>query len=58
MQVGAAALQGASDGDQISTALLKKANDLQSQDLQLVNPTAQAQTPNLPGMGTGVSVTA
>lgn len=57
MQVPAAALEGASQGNAISTKMLKKANELQSQDLELVN-SIQPKSANPPGMGVNVDVSA
>lgn len=57
MQVPSAALEGAAQGNAIGTKMVKKANELQAQELDVLQGVTK-QTPSLPGMGGQVDVSA
>jgi hypothetical protein len=54
--VPAAAVDGASQGSAIATKMLKKANEVQAQDLQLIANLPEQPKANMPGMGSGIDV--
>ncbi len=55
--VSSAALQSASEGSQIGTKVLRKANEMQEQNLELVQ-TLPKPSASPAGMGMGIDVSA
>lgn len=57
MQVPSAALEGASQGSAIGTQMVKKANELQAQELDVLQSVSKSP-PNMPGMGNQIDTSA
>lgn len=57
MQVPSAALEGASQGSAIGTQMVKKANELQAQELDVLQSVSKSP-PSMPGMGNQIDTSA